>query len=266
LPRFKLTLAYDGTAFVGWQRQAAGESIQGLLELALAPLEGRPVVVAGAGRTDAGVHALGQVASVTLERIIDGETLLRAVNARLPPAVRVLDAVNVPPAFHARFNSTSKIYRYRFWNARVVSPFERPYVWHVPSPVLDVGAMAEAAALLVGTHDFAAFQGTGAETHTSVRTVFSSRIVFGTGMPFANDSGSSSGAASPLIAYEICGDGFLRHMVRTIAGTLMAIGRGRRPPSWMSEVIASRSRMCAGETAPASGLFLVSVAYETPDL
>jgi tRNA pseudouridine38-40 synthase len=250
LPHFKLTISYDGTTFVGWQRQASGVSIQGLLEDALAELEGAPVAVAGAGRTDAGVHALGQVASVSLSRDVDAATVLRAANARLPGTVRVLDAIDVGPAFHARFNATSKSYRYRIWNADVLNPFERAYVWHVPAPVLDVKAMSAAAALLEGRHDFAAFQTAGAETKTTDRVVFSSQV---------------SGGPS-LITFEIRGDGFLRHMVRGIVGSLVEVGRGRYPATWMQDVLASRARANAGPTAPAAGLFLVRVEYEEPDL
>jgi len=176
VPHLKLTLAYDGTGLVGWQRQASGTSVQGLLEEALAHLEGGPVVVSGAGRTDAGVHALGQVASVSLSRPIAPLAVLRAVNVRLPPAVRVVDVQEVGPDFHARFRATAKRYRYRIWNGPVVSPFERAYVWHVPWPVLDVEAMRAGAARLVGTHDFAAFQGAGGDVETSVRTLWSSAV------------------------------------------------------------------------------------------
>lgn len=251
MPTFKLTLAYDGTSFVGWQRQAAGVSIQGLIEDAMAALEGKPVTVFGAGRTDAGVHALGQVASLSLERHIDAATLLRAVNAHLPATVRVLDAVDVPTSFHARFDATGKTYRYRIWNGGVLSPFERQYAWHVPSPALDGPAMRDAAVRLEGRQDFAAFQTSGAHTATTERVVSSSRVTAGPG---------------PLVTYEITGDGFLRHMVRGIVGTLVEIGCGRRPPEWMSEVLKSKQRSAAGRTAPAAGLFLVRVEYQTRDL
>jgi tRNA pseudouridine38-40 synthase len=250
MPQFKLTLSYDGTTFVGWQRQAAGVSIQGLLEDALAFLEGGSVTISGAGRTDAGVHALAQVATVFLNRAIDAGTILRATNARLPDTVRVVSAVEVPPSFHARFSATAKIYRYRIWNEEVLSPFERAYAWHVPGPELDVDAMSAAAAWLEGRHDFAAFQTAGAETTTTERVVFSSRVLGG----------------PPLITYEIRGNGFLRHMVRSIVGSLVEVGRGRHPAEWMGEVLISRARALAGPTAPATGLFLVAVEYEQPDL
>jgi tRNA pseudouridine38-40 synthase len=242
---FKLTIAYDGTGFVGWQRQPKGTSIQGLLEDALRELDGRDVAVAGAGRTDGGVHALAQVASITLARSITGRSLIRALNTRLPAAVRVIAAEAVASSFHARFDARSKTYRYRLWNAEALSPFERSYVWHIPEPLPAVAAMSAAAQRVVGRHDFAAFRGTGSASPTSEREVFSSVV-------------RSDG---PLITYEVSGDGFLRHMVRNIVGTLVEIGRGRRPPEWIDDVLASRSRAAAGRTAPPGGLFLVHVQY-----
>src|SRR5205823_2070072 len=172
----KITVAYDGTSYVGWQRQASGISIQGLLEDALRELDGRDVPVAGAGRTDAGVHALGQVASFNLQRDMAPAVLMRAVNARLPPAVRVIAAHHAPTDFHARFRARSKTYRYRLWSGDTGNPFERRYAWHVASP-LDVDRMAQAACLVEGRHDFAAFQATGSEAQASEREVLSSRIV-----------------------------------------------------------------------------------------
>lgn len=250
MPRFKLTIAYDGTSFVGWQRQASGTSIQALLEETFAVLEGQPVAVTGAGRTDAGVHALGQVAHVSLQRDINAATVVRALNDHLPPTVRVHDAVEVPATFHARFDASAKRYRYRIWNQPVLSPFERAYTWHIPGPILDVDAMTAAAARLEGRHDFTAFQTAGAETHTTERVVFSSRIT----------------AERPLITYDVRGDGFLRHMVRSIVGTLVEIGRGRYPAEWITEVLLSRDRRRGGRTAPACGLILVGVEYRQPDL
>jgi tRNA pseudouridine38-40 synthase len=256
VPDYKLTLAYDGTSFVGWQRQARGDSVQGLLEAALGILDQAPVTVAGSGRTDAGVHALGQVASVRLERGFEPGTLLRAVNAHLPQTIRILRVEEVPSAFHARFSARAKTYRYRIWNGPIASPFERAYVWHVPSPALDAEAMAAAAALLEGEHDFSAFQGTGAPTGSAVRRLFSSRI----------ETSPITGHDGALITYEVCGSGFLRHMVRNVVGTLVEIGRGRRAAPAMREILASKARAEAGPTAPAAGLFLVQVFYETPDL
>ena len=262
VPTFKLTIAYDGTGLVGWQRQASGISVQGLLEDALRELDGRHVEVAGAGRTDAGVHALGQVASVSLTRAIDRGTLLRALNSRLPESVRIVEAADAAPSFHARFDARSKTYSYRVWNGEVMSPFERAYAWHVPGPALDVAAMASAARLLEGRHDFAAFQASGSDTRSTEREVFSSRARYGSDpLRGARDPQPFDRMAPGLITYEIAGAGFLRHMVRTIVGTLVEIGRGRRPDAWMSEVLCSRDRAEAGPTAPAEGLFLVSLDY-----
>ncbi|MQA31597.1 MAG: tRNA pseudouridine(38-40) synthase TruA [Luteitalea sp.] len=257
---FRVTLAYDGAGFVGWQRQASGDSLQGLLELALSELDQRPVPVVGAGRTDAGVHALGQVASFSLHRIIDGPKLVRALNARLPPAIRILDAAEVPAGFHARFLARTKTYRYRLWNTGVLNPFERAYAWHVPAPGLDVVAMAAAASLVEGRHDFASFQSVGTSVRSTERVVFSSRIVTASDAG-ATATGDASGRAA-LITYQVRGDGFLHHMVRTIVGTLVEIGRGKCGPAWMSEVIAARDRAAAGPTAPPQGLFLVGVEYD----
>jgi tRNA pseudouridine38-40 synthase len=249
---FKLTIAYDGTTFVGWQRQAEGTSIQGLLETALADLDGREVTVIGASRTDAGVHALGQVACATLNRTIDGRTLAHAVNVRLPPTVRVLDAVEVPATFHARFDVKAKTYRYRILNDEVVAPFEQPYVWHVPSPRLDIDAMVEAARVFEGRHDFSAFQAAGSSTVTTTRVVLAASVV---------ELASPWGGAR-LVVFDVRGDGFLRHMVRTMAGTLVEVGRGARPPAWTAEVLESRDRGRAGRNAPSTGLVLVGVEYE----
>jgi tRNA pseudouridine38-40 synthase len=248
MPTFKITLAYDGADFVGWQRQAVGTSIQGLLEDALRQLDARDVPVTGAGRTDAGVHALGQVASFTIERPIEAGVLLRALNARLPDSIRVCSAHPAPPAFHARFDARAKSYQYRISSGATMSPFDRRYAWHV-ARTLDAGAMCEAARRLEGRHDFAAFQGAGSEVATTERTIMSSRILVPTT------------GGSQMITYEITGDGFLRHMVRNIVGTLVEIGLGRRAPASIEAVLASRDRSAAGPTAPARGLFLTRVHY-----
>src|SRR5262245_54862002 len=200
----KLTIAYDGTEYVGWQRQATGVSIQGLLEDALSTIDHRAVTVHGAGRTDAGVHATGQVASARVECAHDESTLMRALNANLPPAVRVSDVRVMPDDFHARFSATGKVYEYRIWNGPALPPMLRLYAWHVPQR-LDLGSMQRAAGDIVGEHDFAAFQGAGSTTHTSVRRVRSARWLT---------------AADGSLVFEIAGEGFLRHMVRSLAGTL----------------------------------------------
>lgn len=259
MQHFRLTLAYDGTGLVGWQRQAAGTSVQGLLEDALATLDGRPVTATGAGRTDAGVHALGQVASFALEREIDAETLVRALNFHLPPAVRALAAAPVDATFHARFDARWKTYRYQIWTDGPMPPMLRAFAWHVPAP-LDVPAMDDAARSLEGRHDFAAFQSVGTGVLDTTRELLASRVQV---VPGDND-GLLRGlvpAAGRLVTYEVTGTGFLRHMVRSIAGTLVEIGQGRQPAAWMPAILASGDRARAGRTAPADGLLLVAVGY-----
>jgi tRNA pseudouridine38-40 synthase len=259
MPRtLKLTVSYDGTRFVGWQRQAEGVSVQGLLEDALARFEGGPVTVNGAGRTDAGVHALGQVASVDLTCDHPTDVLVRGLNACLPPDVRVTDVEDAPSGFHARFSARSKTYRYVIRNAPVVSPFERAYVWHIAEP-LDVAAMQVAAGALVGTYDFSSFRSTGSEIASAVRTIARSEVHHGArgAMPFLPGPDDKA-----LLAYEVSGNGFLRHMVRAIVGTLVEVGRGRRTATSMATLVASGDRADAGATAPPHGLFLVRVDYD----
>jgi tRNA pseudouridine38-40 synthase len=240
----KLTLAYDGTRFVGWQRQASGESIQGLVEAALAPLEGSRVTVQGAGRTDAGVHAEGQVASAQVTFAHDCATVLRAVNAQLPPDIRVTSVEDAGTGFHARFGARRKWYRYQISRAAVADPFTRLYAWHVPEP-LDLEAMRLAGSILVGTHDFAAFQSSGGEVASTVRTLTRSEL---------HERG-------PLLVYDVEGTGFLRHMVRALVGTLVEVGRGTRRAADVERLLGGASRGTAGATAPAHGLALVRVEY-----
>jgi tRNA pseudouridine38-40 synthase len=258
----KLTMAYDGTNYVGWQRQARGTSIQQLVEGACAPLAGGdPPAVAGAGRTDAGVHALGQVASVTLPSRLSGAVLQRALNVRLPPDVRILSVEDAAPDFHARFDARRKCYRYRIAVAPVVSPFERWFVHHAPE-ARNVEAMQRAAASLVGRHDFASFQ-TGARQDERAPGALGP-------VPSADTSAGDTVrtlhrvelvAATDELRLEVEGDGFLRHMVRTIAGTLIEIGAGRRSAAELSGILAARDRRAAGRTAPACGLTLLWVEY-----
>jgi tRNA pseudouridine38-40 synthase len=255
----KLTLAYDGAPFVGWQRQPNGVSVQALVEDALAPIEGRKVAIVGAGRTDAGVHALGQVASCRVETRLDPDSLRRALNARLPASIRVLQVEEAPDGFHARYWARAKTYSYRALVGSLADPFLRGLAWHLPH-ALDAGAMRAALALLTGRHDFAAFQGAGSAVRDTVRTLHradleetSWRGLFGDAPPAAD--------GARLLVWRFTGDGFLRHMVRNIVGTVVETGLGRRRPEDMAALLASGDRRQAGPTAPAHGLTLVSVEY-----
>lgn len=259
----KLTLAYDGTAYLGWQRQSRGPSIQGLVEEALSRIEGAPVTLHGAGRTDAGVHATGQVASASVSTSLDATRLRRALNAILPPDVRVTAAQDAPPGFHARYHATRKTYQYWIWQGDVLPPFLRASCWHI-ARTLDMAAMERAARLLEGRHDFAAFQSAGGAVKTSVRTVASARVHLDRA---AEAPGSAPGPTPPLpsggvaIVVEIAADGFLRHMVRAIVGTLVEVGDRRRDPASIRTLLDGGDRAQAGPTAPARGLFLVRVDY-----
>ncbi len=258
----KLTLVYDGAPFVGWQRQAEGISVQGLIEEALARIEGARVALVGAGRTDAGVHACGQVASVKLTSAIDSAALGRALNAALPPEIRVTAVDEVASTFHARYSAASKTYRYQIVNGPITTPFEWRYAWHV-SERLDVERMGEAAAHFEGEHDFAAFRASGGSARTSVRRVYTSSLSQVHALP----GGWPAACAfvdrpdTRRLVYEVRATGFLRHMVRAIVGTLVEIGAGRREPASIEQAFASGVRTAAGPTAPACGLWLVGVEY-----
>lgn len=244
----KLTIAYDGTAYVGWQRQLNGTSIQQRIEEALAPFtpDGPPPTLAGASRTDAGVHALGQVASVRVAIEHPLDAIQRALNIRLPTDIRVLAVDDAPEAFHARIDARGKVYRYRIATGPVVLPMHRWFVWHVPAR-LDVEAMRAAAHPLVGAHDFAAFQATGSSVVDTRRVIRRLHLL----------------PAGDELHLEVEGDGFLRHMVRIIAGSLVDVGGGSRRPEWLAAALNGRDRRAAGRTAPASGLVLERVYYGT---
>jgi tRNA pseudouridine38-40 synthase len=246
----KLTIAYDGTNYVGWQRQTNGLSVQQVIEDAVAPLvplghedERRPGV-AGASRTDAGVHAAAQVASVNLDVDLSTASLLRAMNVRLPGDVRILRVEDAAFGFHARFHARGKSYRYRLLRSLVMSPFDRAFAWHVPD-LSDADAMRRAAAAFVGRHDFASFQARGSSTLDTVRTI--ERL--------AIDERDDE------VVVEIEGDGFLRHMVRAMVGTLVEVGSGLRAADSVPAILAERHRRAGGPTAPARGLMLIAVRY-----
>jgi len=242
-----LTLSYEGTGFAGWQRQPGERTVQAVVEDALAVIDERPVTAIAAGRTDAGVHALGQVVSATVRNHLRPDVLIRAINVRLPEDVRVLSATDAPSGFDARRDARAKVYRYTMALGADPGPFVRRVVWHIPQQ-LNVAAMQEAAAALVGEHDFGAFQAAGGDLRSSVRRLSKSVLIDEPGTP-------------RYLRYQVTGSGFLRHMVRNIVGTLVDIGKHRWPPEEIAAIVASRSRQRAGPTAPPQGLVLVKVLY-----
>jgi tRNA pseudouridine38-40 synthase len=245
LPTYRITLAYDGTDFLGWQRQGAGRTVQGELEQALARLAGGArVAVAGAGRTDAGVHALGQVASFTLERAAAAADLQRSLNGLLPVDVRVLGAERVPETFHARREALSKLYSYVLDCGGVPPPQRRRFAGFVPWP-LDEPAVHALAELYRGRRDFASLASSGGSVKTTVRTVTRSLARF----------------EGTTLVYEVEADGFLRKMVRSMVGGLIAVGRGVVTVAELSAALEARDRRAWPAPAPACGLTLVRVVY-----
>jgi tRNA pseudouridine38-40 synthase len=245
--RIRITLAWDGTDFHGWQVQPGLPTIQGVLEEIIGALEGKPVHVAASGRTDAGVHARAQVAAFTIANPIPADNLLRAVNRLLPPAIRVLDAVETNADFHPRFDAIAKTYQYTIHRAPICSPFEWRYVHHYPYP-LNEAAMIAAAGLFEGEHDFTAFAASDnrdEQGKSKVRTIFSSTMV----------------RSADRLIYTVRGSGFLKHMVRNIVGTLIEAGRGNLDERAIAAFFSANSNCKAGPTAPAKGLMLQSVEY-----
>jgi tRNA pseudouridine38-40 synthase len=240
----RLTLAYEGTDLHGWQVQPGLVTVQGLLMTAAARVLGEPVKITGASRTDAGVHARRQVASLSTTCALAPVALQRALNALLPPAVRVLDAREAPPGFDARRWARGKRYAYLIDRASPSDPFLRRHAWHVPFP-LDAGAMAAAVRDVRGKHDFSAFCAAAGRDRTPTCTIRSARVVPG----------------RRLLAVCLSGDSFLHHMVRNIVGSLVEIGRGAQPAGWIAELLRGRDRTRAGPTAPAEGLVLLRVLY-----
>jgi tRNA pseudouridine38-40 synthase len=246
VPTFRLRLEYDGSDFAGWQLQPGGQrTVQGTLHEAFRRVTGREVRVIGAGRTDAGVHAEGQVASVVVDTELAPDRLRRALNGVLPPDLAVWACDRAPEGFHARYQARSKLYRYRIWNGESRSPLRTARAHHVPS-ALDVDSMRGAAALLRGTHDFAAFQTAGSAVRSTVRSLERLDV---------------EGEPRGEINLYAEGDGFLRHMVRILAGTLIEVGLGRRDAAGLPAVLAARERSQAGRTAPAHALTLIRVFY-----
>lgn len=248
MPTFKLTLAYDGTDFAGWQWQPEKRTVQGELETALERItQERPKCFAS-GRTDAGVHALGQVVSFDSETRLAPDVLTRALNAELPEDLLVFEAAVAPGGFHAQRHALRKRYRYVIEDGRLRDLFERKYLWHIYQR-LDVTAMQQAAAGLIGTHDFASYETTGSQRLTTERTVFDLFVE------------RREGKLTDRVIIEVEANGFLYNMVRNIVGTLVAVGKGKELPTWPAQVLEFRDRTKAGMTAPAQGLFLVGVDY-----
>jgi tRNA pseudouridine38-40 synthase len=239
-----MILAYDGTGYAGWQVQPARETIQGVLENRLSRMLNERVRVAGAGRTDAGVHARGQVANFLTHCRIPEEGLRRGLNARLPSSIRVLRADEAPFGFHARADALSKEYRYRLAVGEVLSPFEAPFTTAVRGP-LDLAAMREGARRVAGRHDFTSFCATACRLEDKTRLVMMSEI-------------SEEGER---IEYRVRANGFLHHMVRNIVGTLLLVGKGRLGPEEIQDILSARDRRAAGPCAPPQGLSLERVLY-----
>ncbi len=245
----KITLAYDGTDFAGWQVQPNERTVQQTLEEAWQKVTGESIRAVASGRTDSGVHAIAQVVSLKTDSHLAADVLCRALNANTPEDMTVLDVCEAPDGFHAIRDAIRKRYRYVIQDGPVRDVFVRRYAWYVPQR-LDAEAMHSAAQLLRGTHDFASFEASGAERATSVRTISDIWVR------------REAAETGERIIMEVEADGFLYNMVRNIVGTLVEVGRGSQPQEWVAEVLAAQDRKQAGPTAPPQGLFLVSVDYE----
>jgi tRNA pseudouridine38-40 synthase len=251
---FKLVLCYDGTEFSGWQVQPNRTTVQGTLATAIGRITGEKVLPQGSGRTDAGVHALAQVASFATASPIPAENLSKALNDVLPQSIRVIEALEVPADFHARKSARAKTYSYRISRAPICSPFLARYRWHYPYP-LQEQAMVAAASVVLGEHDFSSFAAVDQEKNDSdpdfpeppsnLRTILS----------------SAWKRESDDFVYTVRGNGFLHHMVRNLVGTFILLGKGTLTADDMKKILLAKNRSAAGATAPASGLFLVSVEY-----
>ena len=240
----KLLIAYDGTAYYGWQTQLNKATIQETIENALSMVMKQKVDLIGSGRTDSGVHALGQVANFKADTRISQEKIKIALNANLPPDIRILDSLDVCMDFNARFDARYKTYMYQFYNNTVADPFYSRYSYFVPQ-ILDISKMEEALKLIVGTHDFKGFMASGSQSKTTVRTVYGAHLI----------------KDGNLIKIYINGNGFLYNMVRIIAGTLIDIGKGLKDISCIENALTDKDRSILGQTAKPEGLFLMQVNY-----
>jgi tRNA pseudouridine38-40 synthase len=247
----KIVLTYDGSDFSGWQIQPDAATVQGTLASAIGRVTGEKVLPQGSGRTDAGVHALAQVATFTTESPIPTQNLVKALNDTLPASIRVLEAAEAPLEFHARKSALAKTYRYRILRSALCPPFLARYVWHYPYP-LDEDAMQRAAGFVVGEHDFTSFAAVDPERGLGEQAVSNVRRIFASGWRREDDE----------LIYTVRGNGFLHHMVRNLVGTFMLVGKGTLKSEALGEILAARNRSAAGATAPACGLYLVNVEYE----
>ena len=240
----RLLIEYDGTNFHGWQRQANLPTIQGALEDVLTQITKHPVKLTGAGRTDSGVHAEGQVANFKCELRISESSWIKAINSLLPPDIVIKNAEYVPTEFHARYSAKSKTYQYRILNSDQASPFLRNFVWHIKQP-LNISSMKEATEYLVGKHDFSSFRASDCSAKSPVRTLDRLEITIN----------------PPLILFTLEAKSYLQHMVRNIVGTLVEVGRGRFKPSDISDILDKKDRRYAGPIAQPQGLFLMEIKY-----
>ncbi|MGD9629137.1 MAG: tRNA pseudouridine(38-40) synthase TruA [Pyrinomonadaceae bacterium] len=250
MTNFKLLIQYDGTDFHGWQIQENDRTIQGELQRVITSLEGREVGVSGSGRTDAGVHAEGQVANVHLHREITPDSLRSAINGNLWRDIRIMNVERAPDEFHARFSAVGKTYVYRVINAPVISPFWRRFAHHESKP-LDLTAMTEASRFLLGEHDWTAFSSAQSDGENKIRNI----------TDFSVHSTWDARAQANLIDFRVSANGFLRYMVRSLVGTILEVGRGDKDSDTIQTALVSGDRKLAGKTAPAHGLTLLKVDY-----
>jgi len=243
---FKLTIEYDGTHYHGWQTQVDDATIQETIETALGVMTREKIRISGSGRTDAGVHALGQAASFKTESAIPSHGFFAGLNSLLPDDIVITDCEPVDDDFHARFSAKHKTYHYRIYNRPVPIAVGRQYAWHIRKK-LDIAAMRQAAGHIIGTHDFKSFEGAGSPRNHTTRTVMAASLAV---------------AENGYLVFEITANGFLRYMVRNLAGTLVDVGLGKTSPERFKQILDAQNRDLAGATAPPQGLFLVHVAYE----